>query len=178
MPETIVIRRATVEDAPLFCEHIKTHLEESGRDDLIFHPVASNPKYDTQSEIDTIRKKWEIPFGEPGSEIVWLAMQGDQALGHLDVRTIGLESARHRLILGIGIQKPLRGFGAGRRLIRTAIDWARTNEFSWIDLKVFAHNTKAVRLYESLGFTEVGTTVDMFRVQDRSIDDIHMVLKL
>lgn len=178
MPEHLTIRRATVEDASLFCEHIKIHLAESGHDDLIFHPTEAGTSPNAEQEIEKTRKKWQTAFGEAGSEVVWIALQAGQILGHVDVRTMGLESARHRLILGIGLQKSLRGQGVGRRLMQTAIDWARENKFAWIDLKVFSHNLNAIRLYRSFGFTEAGTTLDMFRVQGQSIDDIHMVLKL
>jgi len=48
----------------------------------------------------------------------------------------------------------------------------------WIDLGVFAHNEAARALYKSVGFVEVGTVKDQFRVDGVSIDDVSMTLAL
>jgi RimJ/RimL family protein N-acetyltransferase len=46
----------------------------------------------------------------------------------------------------------------------------------WLDLKVFGHNTPARALYRSLGFVEIGTVADRFRIEGVSIDDVLMTL--
>ena len=59
------------------------------------------------------------------------------------------------------------------------MQWCRdATDLAWIDLGVFAHNEAARALYRKVGFVELGTTRDRFRVDGTSIDDIHMTLAL
>jgi RimJ/RimL family protein N-acetyltransferase len=63
--------------------------------------------------------------------------------------------------------------------MNTAIEFAHDSRIlMWIDLRVFAHNTAAHALYRSLGFVEIGTVPDRFRIEGESIDDILMTLRL
>ena len=51
-----------------------------------------------------------------------------------------------------------RGLGVGRALVVDSLDWARAAGFAAMQFNaVVATNKSAVRLYESLGFTVVGT---------------------
>ncbi len=43
---------------------------------------------------------------------------------------------------------------------------------------MFSHNAPGRALYERLGFTEVGTLTDRFRIQGTSIDDVIMTLNV
>jgi ribosomal protein S18 acetylase RimI-like enzyme len=81
-------------------------------------------------------------------------------------------------MLGMGVERGARGNGLGRALLAAAIAWARTAELAWLDLGVFAHNERARALYRTVGFVEVGTTRDRFRVDGVVIDDVAMVLAL
>ncbi len=79
---------------------------------------------------------------------------------------------------GHGIERRARGQGHGRALIEGRSAWARDHGLAWIDLGVFAHNASARALYAKVGFVEVGTTRDQFRVDGTSIDDVAMTLRL
>lgn len=59
-----------------------------------------------------------------------------------------------------------------------AITWARAEGLRWLDLGVFADNAPARALYRQLGFVEVGTVPDAFRIDGRSVEDVSMVLDL
>ena len=51
-----------------------------------------------------------------------------------------------------------RGLGVGRALVVDSLDWARESGYAAMQFNaVVATNTGAVKLYESLGFTVVGT---------------------
>ena len=51
-----------------------------------------------------------------------------------------------------------RGRGVGRALVVDSLDWARESGYAAMQFNaVVATNTGAVKLYESLGFTVVGT---------------------
>ena len=63
--------------------------------------------------------------------------------------------------------------------MQAAIDFARAAEtLVWLDLRVFGHNEPARRLYESLGFEEIGEIRDCFRISGEVIDDVLMTLRV
>ena len=104
---------------------------------------------------------------------------GNDIVGHVDLKGDHLKTGLHRCELGIGIERPYRGRGLGRRLMETAIEFARAADtLSWMDLRVFSHNVAGRALYRSLGFSEVGTLVDRFRIDGQRIDDVVMTLKV
>lgn len=100
-------------------------------------------------------------------------------IGHVDLKHDGLNSGLHRSELGIGIESGFRQQGLGRRLMGQAIAFAsHSGCIEWIDLRVFANNHAARALYCSLGFVEVGTLTDRFRIDSQRIDDVIMTLRL
>ena len=60
----------------------------------------------------------------------------------------------HHAEFGLAVRKEFWGLGLGRRLTEYAINWARDAGLRKLYLKVFETNTRAIRLYESLGFVE------------------------
>ena len=153
---------------------------ESGRDGDPYarpRPLADQP--DPLLLARELVAAWQVPVGHvDGWERHFGACVGDQLVGHLDLRGGRLASEQHRATLGIGIERPWRRRGVGRRLCQAAIAWARVQGMAWIDLGVFSDNPGAIALYRELGFVEVGVHVDRFRVDGRSLDDVSMVLRL
>ncbi len=49
----------------------------------------------------------------------------------------------------------MRGRGLARRLVGTALDWARRSGVRTVTLRMAPDNTVARSLYEGFGFTEV-----------------------
>jgi putative acetyltransferase len=81
--------------------------------------------------------------------------------------------------LGMGLEKQFRSQGIGSALLKTAIEWAKTHEaVSWIDLSTFSKNIAARSMYEKFGFVETHIIEDALRVDNESIDDVQMVLRL
>ena len=167
-------------DLPALVAHIARHGAESGNDgDLIFRPrSAGTATIDDMATIERHKIGWAQPLHEPLWLRTWGVGIGRQIIGHLDLYGGRMPSEAHRCLLGMGIERDHRGRGHGRGLLEVAIAWARAAGLSWIDLGVFAHNPRARRLYESVGFETVGVVADRYRVDDRSIDDVSMALKL
>lgn len=63
---------------------------------------------------------------------------------------------RHCGFLGIGLMAPYRRLGIGRALMSTTVDAALARGITRIELTVRADNTRAIALYESLGFVAEG----------------------
>jgi len=174
----MIVQLADV-DLPALVAHIARHSGESGRDgDPIFRPRSSDAPIDELATIERHQIGWAQPLDEPHWLRTWGLVQGGELRGHLDLHGGRLPSEFHRAMLGMGIERPWRGRGYGRALLEAAIGWARNAELAWLDLGVFAHNTRARALYAAVGFVEVGVTRDRFRVDGQEIDDVAMVLAL
>lgn len=59
--------------------------------------------------------------------------------------------------LGIAISNKFRNRGIGREMIKTLLEESRKAGLKTLELEVFADNSNAIHLYESLGFIKVGT---------------------
>jgi RimJ/RimL family protein N-acetyltransferase len=157
--------------------HLERHFRESGRGEPHFAPYSrdytdgpADPDLDALTRpLDQAQwRRWFVAETETGAIV-----------GHVDLTGGRLSASRHRCKLGIGIERSYRGRGLGRRLMTAAIDFARGQRtLSWIDLHVFVGNEPALGLYRSLGFREVGTIIDRFRVDGEVIDDVVMTLNV
>ena len=163
---------------PDFRAHMERHVAESGRNGLHFMPfVASDPDRPVGAALD----KLALDLDSKGWHRCWIAVhtQMDCVIGHVDLTGSKLHCGLHRCELGLGIEEPWRGQGLGRRLMQTAIDFARAEPgLHWIDLCTFANNTPARAHYRKLGFRETSIVHDRFRIDGQSIDDIQMSLRV
>ena len=83
---------------------------------------------------------------------------------------------RHRASLGISIKKKAWGLGLGTVLISRALEQAKENGFTQVELGVFADNERAIYLYRKLGFTEMGCIPKAFLLKDGTYrDEVQMV---
>ncbi|MFH9590362.1 GNAT family N-acetyltransferase [Streptomyces luteogriseus] len=86
-----------------------------------------------------------------------------------------LESNRHvRQIQGLAVAEEARGRGAGRALVRAAVDEARRRGARRITLRVLGHNTAARALYEAEGFVVEGILPEEFLLDGTYVDDVFM----
>ena len=174
---SIAVRPLTPADWDRFRAHFKRHRAESGRGDPHFLPFApDDPEGPKGIDLEVLGRS----VSERGWQRCWVAVAGDgEIVGHVELKGDGLSSGLHRCELGIGIERPYRRGGLGRRLMAPAIDFARRTEtLAWVDLRVFAHNAPGRALYQKLGFVEVGILVDRFRIDGQTIDDAIMTLKV
>jgi ribosomal protein S18 acetylase RimI-like enzyme len=173
------VRQLGDADLGALVDHLCRNALESGRDGDAYarpRPLADQP--DPLLLARELAKAWLTPVGVPGWERHFGAFDGATLVGHLDLRGGLLGSEQHRATLGIGLQRPWRRRGLGRRLCDAAIAWARVQQLAWIDLGVFADNAGAIALYRELGFEQLSVHVDRFRVDGRSLDDVTMTLRL
>ena len=83
---------------------------------------------------------------------------------------------RHRASLGISIKKKAWGLGIGTLLMEKALEQAKENGFTQVELGVFADNDRARHLYRKLGFTEMGCIPKAFCLKDGTYrDEVQMV---
>jgi ribosomal protein S18 acetylase RimI-like enzyme len=110
-------------------------------------------------------------------QLIWTAVTVPHAepVGHacLLVREGGSQGRLSRVL----VDPARRGEGLGRALVATAVRTAfAATGIDTLTLGVYRHNVAAVRLYESVGFTEVGRAPAAFEVDGERWTAIEMVL--
>lgn len=174
----MIVRMATQNDLESLIDHDIRHLREPGHNAKPAHPFASDYPFDKEKMMEIREKAWSTELGETQWGRSFLLIENNKIQGHLNLKN-AFHATLHRAELGMGIEAPFRGRGGGKLLMKTALLWAREQEFlEWIDLSVFAHNAPARKLYESFGFCEICTVKDLIRVDGLSIDDVKMTLPL
>jgi GNAT superfamily N-acetyltransferase len=97
----------------------------------------------------------------PGQTVV--AAQGETVLGSAKMGPNRPGRGAHVATAGFMVDPARRGQGIGRALGAYAVDWAREQGYHGMQFNaVVQTNTAAVVLWQSLGFTIVGTVPDAF----------------
>ncbi|WP_328618760.1 GNAT family N-acetyltransferase [Actinokineospora pegani] len=132
----------------------------------IIHAVVVERRtmpYDPALDETGARSMWLLP---PPARVT-VAADGAQVLGTANMYANragpGDHVASGSLMVGAGA----RGRGVGRALVEDMTTWARGAGFAAIQFNaVVETNTPAIALYESLGFTTLGTAPGAFRHPD------------
>ena len=97
---------------------------------------------------------------ESGSDDIFLAKENQQVLGFALVQQKSTPPfpcfvpLQYAYLLDLVVASDQRGRGIGRQLIQAVKDWAAARKLEYIELGVLTQNEGAVRLYESMAFTE------------------------
>jgi molybdopterin-guanine dinucleotide biosynthesis protein A/GNAT superfamily N-acetyltransferase len=83
---------------------------------------------------------------------IWVALLNGEVVGSIALRDLGRNTLELKRMY---LKKATRGRGAGRRLLATALDWARANGSSTIKLDTTESMNAARALYEANGFVHV-----------------------
>jgi ribosomal protein S18 acetylase RimI-like enzyme len=163
----LTIRAAVHTDLAALFAYLNDHLADNGKDGTpLFQPMArSESRLPPEKEASFITGMG-TPVGAPGWRRVWLALDESGAIaGHIDLRARPERAAKHRALLGMGVDRAHRRKGLGARLIDAALAWAREEAgIDWVDLEVMSSNRAARELYARNGFAAVGEIADMFRI--------------
>jgi ribosomal protein S18 acetylase RimI-like enzyme len=138
----------------------------------IFHEVTAAGDtfaYDPGMSSDQARGGWLAP--EP--EQAWLAAAGDALLGtyHLGPNHGG--PGAHIANASYMVSSSARGRGIGRRMVEHSLEQARAAGYLGVQFNaVAATNVYAMKLYQDLGFTTIGTVPDGFRHPEQGLVDL------
>lgn len=80
--------------------------------------------------------------------------------------------------LGLGLLREYRGRGIGKQLLYALLEKGRLFGYRQIDLEVRGSNKRAINLYQSVGFSEVGTIKNGLVLGNITDDVIQMTLAL
>jgi RimJ/RimL family protein N-acetyltransferase len=74
----------------------------------------------------------------------------------------------------IGVLAAAAGRGVGSGLLRGLESWARAHGLHRLELTVMAHNRRAIRLYQRMGFAVEGRRRECLLVNGQLVDELHM----
>jgi RimJ/RimL family protein N-acetyltransferase len=115
-----------------------------------------------------------LAIGDPPTRLIYTALEGDEAVGHIEISQI---DRRHnsatlsRIIIAPG----RRGTGLGQQMVRLALGVVfDTLRLHRVDLFVFDFNGSAIAAYERAGLKREGHLRDIRRVGDEYWSVIQM----
>jgi len=124
----------------------------------------------------TVEEQRQLISGMLDSEnsAVFVAEDGDQLVGFLGARGGEWRRIRHSAHLVVGILQAYTGQGIGTRLFQALDDWARQHKLHRLELTVMTHNTRAVALYQKMGFVIEGTKRHTVVIDGTYVDEYSM----
>ena len=81
---------------------------------------------------------------------------------------------KHSLYCVVGVSEQYHGQGVGKSLLLSLENWAKTHSIHRIELTVMEHNHKAIKLYESFGFTKEGIKRDSIYLSGKYVNELYM----
>lgn len=179
-PLPIRMIRVSGGDPDAYARHIVAHMDESGRAGMPHFAIARTwVKDDIRTNlVARVAKELDEPlWGRAWG--LWAADESEM-VGHIELRGGRVPAEMHRATLGMGIMRAYTGQRHGTRLVEAVVKWAREKaQLEWIDLGVFRENAPARKLYQRMGFVEIGVRESAFHLDSGvTVDDVLMVLKL
>ncbi len=161
-PLKIMIRPATEDDAEAFA---KVFSDRSASNGTLQHPYASP-------------EVWRARLaGNAGTkQVILAAVVNGRVVGNAGLHAISDNPRqKHVCSLGISITRAYQGRGVGRTLMNACLDFAdHWANYSRVALTVHADNTRAIKLYESLGFQHEGRLRDYSFREGGYVDALFM----
>jgi len=95
-----------------------------------------------------------------GDYAIWGIQIDDQPIGVCGLKNITQTNAEYWGYIG---EKAFWGCGLGKKIVRHCLNWAIMNGLTSVFLRVIKDNSRAIHLYEKLGFTETLLEGNMLR---------------
>ena len=96
-----------------------------------------------------------------------VALVEQHVVGWCDILPVDRPTKSHGGVLGVGVLPQHRGRGIGTALIRGTVERAKTAGLARVELTVRENNTRAISLYEKLGFVHEGLKRNAVRVDGK-----------
>lgn len=108
----------------------------------------------------------------------YVALVEDRVVGWCDILPFERPTKSHGGVLGLGVLPGHRGCGIGSALLEAALEAAKISGLTRVELIVREHNTRAIALYERLGFVREGLKRNAVRIDGRYENAVCMALLL
>lgn len=106
----------------------------------------------------------------PKNSTLLIARLDGRVVGLLDFLGGTLAEEAHTGTFGISVDKAYRGLGIGTQLIEELMLWALASGIRRVEVRAWANNPRAIRLYESLGFNREGILRDAILTDGTYVD--------
>lgn len=104
----------------------------------------------------------------------FIALENEEILGYLMVKSQNLSRTSHRASLAIGVHSNSRGKGVGTTLFEYITNWARQEHIHRLGLTVIENNEQAIHLYKKMGFEVEGVKKDSLQINDSYVNELYM----
>lgn len=158
----MIIREARIEDAEALLKHaVKVYGE--GRN-LLTAPEEFNVTF--EQEVQWLKDNMEK------GHLTLVAEQESTIVGMLNATKGTRKRVKHICMFGISIQHDYCNNGLGSKMIQRLIEWAKEDkDIEKVCLEVFAHNERAIHVYEKLGFRVEGRKERHVKFEDGTYSD-------
>ncbi len=171
---TYLVRQALPADARGYITLIKGVLREQPAVDTPYAPGEFDPP--TERISDRIA---EVALSLNSLFLVAEANTSRKLIGTLTCGGGTLQADHHMTALGIYVAKGWRDQGVGNALMQRCIEWANASRVvERVELEVYAHNARAIHLYEKYGFEREGIKRHLYYQNGTPIDMLIMALLL
>ncbi|MBF0787687.1 MULTISPECIES: GNAT family N-acetyltransferase [unclassified Streptococcus] len=127
---------------------------------------------------DELAAIFDNSLGSP-NQLHLLAVCGDEVIGAVTVRASNQYRISHVGNIFIAVRKDYWGHGIGQLLLQEVVEWARSNGIiKRLELTVQIRNSRAVSLYQKLGFAIEGTQKWGARTDEGEWLDLYYMGKL
>ena len=106
----------------------------------------------------------------------YVAIVGERIVGWCDVFAHWAYALKHVGTLGMGVHVEFRRQGLGRALLLQTLQHALKNEIYRVTLEAREDNTRAIRLYEQVGFKHEGRAACALRFDGQFYTGVTMAL--
>ncbi len=112
-----------------------------------------------------------------GNKIQLVATVNGKFAGNCELRR-GERRKRHVGDIGIALSKAYREEGIGRELLKTLLHEGKKLGLRLLTISCMEHNSRALHVYESVGFTRAGMIPGAFRYRGRDVGEIFLSMPL
>lgn len=161
----VCIRTPVAEDAKKVIEYLKAVFT----DDRFFMTTAEEAKQwqTPEKEREVIQKNYQ-----DANKLMLVTESENQVVSFANIWVGERNRNQHVAQIGISILPGYRNVGLGTTIIQTMIDWAAAHSgIEKLALGVWSKNTRAIKLYQKMGFIEEGRKVKEVKYADGSYDD-------
>jgi len=128
------------------------------------------------SKSEEEEQSWICKHQEHPDWLLLVAEADGVIVGCLDFSSGSRVRLAHRGVFGMSVDPDWRSIGIGRELLSALIEWVNGNsKLEKICLAVITTNSRAIALYEKMGFREEGRRIREVKLgNDNYVDDVLM----